>query len=215
MTVSKQNYTPPSTVQLIFGDGTPKKALVIAFVVGSVLTAINHGDLLLSGSTPPIWKILLTFCVPYCVATWGAVTGKRAQWSRDNEEIADISFFNFRNAITAAYFADEDLKVKKVNENFFKFFPVLDNIAASYFPDVLKQLGVPEAQIVEFTDNINDKGFVLIPEIHINIKGEERVFSLLSTRTQDEDFSYLKGVQGQFIDRTDEWRLRRERDNEL
>ena len=32
---------------------------------------------------PPVWKVLLTYCVPYCVTTWGAATGKRAQWHRD------------------------------------------------------------------------------------------------------------------------------------
>lgn len=42
--------------------------------------------------------------------------------------IVDLSFFNFRNAITAAYFADRDLRVLKVNENFKTFFPVLGNL---------------------------------------------------------------------------------------
>jgi len=131
----------------------------------------------------------------------------------NSDKVVDLSFFNFRNAITAAYFADENLKVRKTNENFLKFFPVLGNVTDFYFPDVLKQLGVPEAQIEEFITNINDKGFVLIPEVHIQINGEDHVFSLLSTRTEDDDFSYLKGVQGQFIDRTDEWRLRKERED--
>jgi hypothetical protein len=32
--------------------------------------------------------------------------------------IVDLSFFNFRNAITAAYFANENLEILKVNDNF-------------------------------------------------------------------------------------------------
>ena len=75
--------SPPSLSQMIFGDGTPKKAIVTALVVGTLLTAINQGDVMLSGLAPPAWKVILTYCVPYCVTTWGAVTGKRAQWSRD------------------------------------------------------------------------------------------------------------------------------------
>jgi hypothetical protein len=67
---------------MVFGDGTPKKAILTALVVGTLLTAINHGDTVLSGQTPPGWKVFLTYCVPYCVTTWGAVTGKRAQWLR-------------------------------------------------------------------------------------------------------------------------------------
>ena len=67
----------------MLGDGTPKQALLTALVVGSLLTAINHGDTLLAGSAPPALKIALTYLVPYCVATWGAVTGKRAQRRKD------------------------------------------------------------------------------------------------------------------------------------
>ena len=72
----------PSLVQMIFQDGTPKKAFYTAVIVGSVLTSINHGDVILNGSLPQVWKIALTYCVPYCVTTWGAVTGKIAEWHR-------------------------------------------------------------------------------------------------------------------------------------
>ena len=74
--------SPPSLTQMIFGDGTPKKAIVTALVVGTILTAINHGDVILSGLVPAAWKVVLTYCVPFCVTTWGAITGKRAQWRR-------------------------------------------------------------------------------------------------------------------------------------
>ena len=66
-------------LQLAFGDGTPKKAFFTALVVGSVLTSINHGDLFLAGESPFWLKIVLTYCVPYCVTTWGAITGKLAK----------------------------------------------------------------------------------------------------------------------------------------
>lgn len=74
---------PPPFLAMICGDGTPKKALFTALVVGTFLTAINHGDVILAGYAPPAWKVILTYCVPYCVTTWGAITGKRAQWRRD------------------------------------------------------------------------------------------------------------------------------------
>ncbi|MGR3615278.1 MAG: nitrate/nitrite transporter NrtS [Paracoccaceae bacterium] len=64
---------------MLFGDGTPKKALLTALVVGTILTLINHGDLIFQGKWPPPIKMLLTYCVPYCVTTWGAFTGKRAR----------------------------------------------------------------------------------------------------------------------------------------
>ena len=133
----------------------------------------------------------------------------------NKNNVIDLSFFNFRNTITAAYFADEDLRIQRVNDNFKKFFPVLGDVSNVYFPDVLAQLGVPGTQIENFVSNIENKGFVQIPAINISIDGEERVYSLLSTRTKDESFSYLNSVQGQFVDRTDEWRLRKEREQLL
>ncbi len=133
----------------------------------------------------------------------------------NQHNIIDLSFYNFRNAITAAYFANKDLEILKINDNFQRFFPLLGNVTNAYFPDVLEQLGVPGAQIEDFVSDINGKGSVLIPAVHIRIEGEERVYSLLSTRTQDEAFSYLNGVQGQFVDRTAEWHLRKEREELL
>ena len=78
----------------------------------------------------------------------------------NEKNIIDLSFFNFRNAITAAYFADKDLKLLRVNNNFKFFFPVLGNVTNAYFPDVLTQLGVPGEQIDHFVSNIEEKGFV-------------------------------------------------------
>ena len=56
----------------------------------------------------------------------------------NKSNIVDLSFFNFRNAITTAYFADADLRILKVNDNFKSFFPVLGNVSNAYFPDVLE-----------------------------------------------------------------------------
>jgi class 3 adenylate cyclase len=133
----------------------------------------------------------------------------------NQNNIVDLSFFNFRNAITAAYFANKELEILKVNDNFRSFFPVLGNVSNVYFPDVLEQLGVPGAQIETFVSDINGKGSVLIPAVHIRIDGEDHVYSLLSARTHDEDFLCLNGVQGQFVNRTDEWKLRKEREELL
>ena len=68
--------------------------------------------------------------------------------------VIDLSFFNFRNAITAAYFANNELQIQRVNENFRSFFPVLGNVTDANFLDVLEQLGVPNDQIDDFRTNI-------------------------------------------------------------
>lgn len=52
-----------------------RTAITTAAVVGTILTAINQGNLILSGTFPAAlaWKIPLTYVVPYCVATWSAL----------------------------------------------------------------------------------------------------------------------------------------------
>ena len=52
-----------------------RRSLYTAFVVGAFLTLVNQGNILLRGDFPTAlyWKIPLTFCVPFCVATWGAL----------------------------------------------------------------------------------------------------------------------------------------------
>ena len=84
MAIAERENPSLTISQLAFGDGTPKKAALTALLVGTILTAINHGDMILDGITPDIWKVVLTYCVPYCVTTWGAATGKLAQWRRNN-----------------------------------------------------------------------------------------------------------------------------------
>ena len=133
----------------------------------------------------------------------------------NKNNIIDLSFFNFSNAITACYYAKDNLEVLKVNDNFLSFFPILGNVNNVYFPDVLEQIGLPGNQIEEFVRDINENGKVLIPEVRISINDEEHVYSLLSTRTKNDSFTYLNGIQGQFVDRTAEFNLRKERQNLL
>jgi len=133
----------------------------------------------------------------------------------NQQNIIDLSFFNCSNAITACYYARDNVEILKVNGNFLGFFPILGNVKNAYFPDVLEQIGLPGRQIEEFVRDITEKGTVLIPEIIISINGEDRVYSLLSTRTKNDSFTYLNGVQGQFVDRTAEFNLRKERQNLL
>ena len=199
---------------LAFGGGTPLKAFLTACVVGTILTSINHGDQILAGNFPHPVKVALTYCVPYIVTTWGAITGKlqriatNVQNFLNQNKILELSFFNFENAITAAYYADSDLKVIKANKNFSKFFPSLGNINDDYFPNVLKKIGVSSEQIETFKSEIEEKGSVFIPKIEISSNGEGRVFSLLSTKTDNASFGYLNGIQGQLIDRSSEFGLK-------
>ena len=53
------------------------RALRVALVVGTALTLINQGDRLIAGLAPSWIKMALTYLIPYCVSTHGAVTAMR------------------------------------------------------------------------------------------------------------------------------------------
>lgn len=130
----------------------------------------------------------------------------------NRENIMDLSFFNFRNALSATFYADADLRIQRANENFGSFFPDLGNVTGLSLQQVLKRLGVANTIINSYLDKLEKQGSVLIPHIQIMIDDKERDFSLMSVRTHDNNFSYLNGYQGQFIDRTPELEMRKERD---
>ncbi len=57
-----------------------RRSLIIGLIVGTILTAINQGNIIAQGHFPLIlaWKIPLTYGVPFCVATTGALLNARA-----------------------------------------------------------------------------------------------------------------------------------------
>ena len=68
-------------------DGVPNRSLVVALIVGTILNLINQGDALATGARLNILKLILTFAVPYVVATYGAVSYRlRAGSERDAED---------------------------------------------------------------------------------------------------------------------------------
>ena len=56
-----------------------RRSAIVAVVVGTILTLLNQGDGLFAGnwSNALYWKIPLTYCVPFLVATYGALTAAR------------------------------------------------------------------------------------------------------------------------------------------
>jgi ribosomal protein S14 len=53
-----------------------RRAATTALIVGTLLTALNQGDILLAGDTTSamLWKVPLTYLVPFSVTIWGALT---------------------------------------------------------------------------------------------------------------------------------------------
>ena len=71
------------TLKNWFSLATQKKtvlrALKVAIVVGSLLMLINHGDIIVTGDIQltHLWKILLTYVVPFLVSTYSSVESQR------------------------------------------------------------------------------------------------------------------------------------------
>ena len=55
-----------------------RRSTVVMLFVGTLLNLINQGDVLLSPAAINWWKVALTYCVPFCVATFGAYSAYRA-----------------------------------------------------------------------------------------------------------------------------------------
>lgn len=51
-----------------------RRGIVVALVVGTILNCINQGPALMDGESLGLWRIALTYCVPYCVSVYSAVS---------------------------------------------------------------------------------------------------------------------------------------------
>ena len=56
-----------------------RTSALTSVVVGTALVVLNQGDVILSGMFPSqlLWKIPLTYVVPFLVASWGALVNSR------------------------------------------------------------------------------------------------------------------------------------------
>jgi len=61
-----------------------RRSGIIALIVGTILTAINQGDVLLAGHWAPalFWKLPLTYAVPFIVSTLGALGAGKVPHSK-------------------------------------------------------------------------------------------------------------------------------------
>jgi hypothetical protein len=55
-------------------NGVPRRSLIVALVVGTIVNLINQGDAMVVGASLDITKLLATYIVSYFVGTYGAVS---------------------------------------------------------------------------------------------------------------------------------------------
>ncbi len=80
-----------SWVQAALSPAVVRRSTKVSLIVGTILVAINHGDLLFSGAAGStlFWKIPMTFCVPYAVSTYAAVDALRVSGGNSGSKVAD------------------------------------------------------------------------------------------------------------------------------
>lgn len=61
-----------------FAYSSIRRSLVVALIVGTALNLINQGDALLGGTQPVVWKLILTYVVPFSVASYGSYAALRS-----------------------------------------------------------------------------------------------------------------------------------------
>jgi hypothetical protein len=64
-----------------FGWVSVRRSLIVALVIGTVLNAINQGPEMLSGNWPNWRKLVLTYFVPFAVASYGSYAAFRSSES--------------------------------------------------------------------------------------------------------------------------------------
>jgi len=62
----------PSALRRILRPPIVTRSFVVALVVGTLLNLINQGDALLGDGPVNGFKLALTYCVPFFVASFGA-----------------------------------------------------------------------------------------------------------------------------------------------
>jgi hypothetical protein len=77
MTVSRHQ-----ALRRALGWPIARRSLATMAIVGTVLNFINQGDAILWAGAINWWKVLLTYSVPFCVATFGAYSAYRQAASR-------------------------------------------------------------------------------------------------------------------------------------
>ncbi len=60
-------------LKIAMQPGILKRSAIVAVIVGTILNLINQGDAMMAGAQINVFKCLLTYMVPFCVATYGAV----------------------------------------------------------------------------------------------------------------------------------------------
>jgi len=163
---------------LLFAKPQLKMALIIALIVGTILNLINQGHLLSTLDKVNWLNIVLTYCVPFCVATFSSALSttkhkKKLQLIEENKQICENNFLDYIQAqltIFEQHYHEGNTQSKEVIaefimhvENIFALSPVgnteeveiaLDKAIAYLAQDnTMQVMAILNELILSFADN--------------------------------------------------------------
>ena len=101
----------------------------------------------------------------------------------DFDFLRRISFFNFENAITAAFYADKNLNLLNANKNFESLFGKGIETKSQNLLTLLANLGVEQKTITDFRTTLDKDGKVFFNKIYESQK--KRIFNALKNSEPD------------------------------
>lgn len=112
------------------------------------------------------------------------------------------SFFNFANSTTACFRTDHEHVVQAVNPTFAWTFGI-DAVGLELYA-LLLRLGMDPTAVAELRRTMASHGWAKVPELRVPGADGDRWFTLDAVITRHADIETLSGVQGQFVDVTQE-----------
>jgi hypothetical protein len=73
--------SPGEALKRTFSWPSVRRSLTVAVLIGTALNAINQGTELWAGEPVILWKLLLTYFVPFAVASYGSYAALRSMGS--------------------------------------------------------------------------------------------------------------------------------------
>jgi hypothetical protein len=70
--------TPHEALRRTFAGKSVRRSLLVAIIIGTVLNLINQGPEIFTGHWPIWWKLVLTYFVPFAVASYGSYAAFRS-----------------------------------------------------------------------------------------------------------------------------------------
>jgi hypothetical protein len=61
-----------------FAGSSVRRSLLVAVLIGTLLNGINQGPEIINGHWPVWWKLILTYFVPFAVASYGSYAAFRS-----------------------------------------------------------------------------------------------------------------------------------------